>query len=177
MATRKYFQKGLLASQKNDAMKLSRKRKRQHSPTSVSLVRTAEGLTRIVDTGFALHQMGVSKAASKGHANGNAPQFTSESGRKAVAKRWAKHPITRTGMRRGARLVRRKAIPRGPLREKYSLNPVRGVQYFPTLKVWLLTDENGTRPITERTALRRLGIIPKERETLVPVEIIREVKK
>lgn len=170
MAKRSYFQKA------RHKLPTTSSPKRSRGPKTAVLVLTAEGHYRIADSGFVRHQVAVSKSRVKQHALKTAPQFTSVSAKAAITKRWAKHPVTRTGMRRGARLIRRKPVARQPLRDRYTLAPVRGVQYSPALKVWVLTDEFGTRPITERTALIRLGHLPKARESFVPVEIVKKVK-
>lgn len=134
---------------------------------------TADNLTRIVAAPFAQRQMRSAKGGTAQQAKGVAPRFTTESSRAANAKRWARHPPTGRGYRLGARLVRRKPVPRQPLRDHYALNPHRGVQYSPALRCWFVTDDYGTRPIGERSALIRLGHLPRPTDTTVPETIVK----
>jgi len=144
--------------------------------TDVVQILTADNTTRIVGAMFAHRQAmrrkgGIARFA-KGDTRGN---FTSESSRAALAKRWAKKPMTRLGYRKGQRFRNRPQVKRAPLRELYALNPVRGVQYAPSLKVWTVTDEFGTRTISELTALRRLGHLPRATDAVVPETIVKKV--
>lgn len=84
--------------------------------------------------------------------------------------------MTARGYRKGARFVRRKPVPRQPLRERYALTPYRGIQYSPGMRAWFITDVNGTRAISERTALIKLGHLPRQDDRIVPVAITRRVK-
>lgn len=132
-------------------------------------VTLANGQKRVVSTAFALKQLGRSKG---GQLTGPEHRFTSATGSAAVRKRWAKHPVTHTGMRLGARLVRRKVIRREPLRQHYASNPTRGIRYVTGLG-WFY-DAHGTGifiGISERTALKRLGHIPTGTKRIVPIAI------
>jgi len=147
---------------------------RNYKRTDRVQILTADNLTRIVSAPFAQRQMRAAKGGAAGYAKGTkVGAFTSESGRAAINKRWARLKPTGRGYRLGARLVRRKPVPRAPLREQYALNPHRGVQYSPAMRAWFLTDEHGTRPIGERTALIRLGHLPRATDTTVPETIVK----
>lgn len=129
----------------------------------------ASGQTRVVSTGFALQQLGRSKG---GQLTGPEHQFTSATGSAAVRKRWERHPVTRTGMRLGARLVRRKAVKREPLRQHYASNPTRGIRYVNGLGWFYDAAERGQFvQISERTALKRLGHIPTRTKRIMPIAI------
>jgi hypothetical protein len=134
-------------------------------------VKTPDGQSRVVQASFVKQQLGRINGALKLQRTGKSGNFTSETARAAINARWAKHVMTRFGFRKGARFVRRAPVKRAPLRARYAMNPTRGVQYVPNLRVWTVTDDHGTRPITERTALIRLGHLPRRNDAIIPVEI------
>lgn len=84
--------------------------------------------------------------------------------------------MTARGYRKGARFVRRKPVKRQPLRDLYALQPCRGIQYSPVMRAWLISDIHGTRVITERTALQKLGHLPRQNDRVVPLAIEKRVK-
>lgn len=173
---RNFFRKGIAAKSSIVSKPKRPPRIRNHPRPTVVQILTADGRLRIVGSSFARFQMLNANRGIVSYATGAGARFDSTSGRKAVQKRWAKHPQTRLGIRKGARLVRRSPVSRGPLRERYSLSPCRGIQYSPALKVWTITDQHNTRPITERTALRKLGHIPYPDDKIRPIQIVKGVQ-
>lgn len=144
--------------------------------TNIVLVTTADGRKLLSAEPTARRRLNASRGGTAAQANGTAWRFDSSRGRKAAIKRWKRHPMTARGYRKGARFVRRSPVPRQPLRDKYALQPCRGIQYSPALRTWFITDDNGTRGITERTALRKLGHLPRANDRVVPIAIERRVK-
>lgn len=143
---------------------------------STVLVTTANNRKLLMAEDTAARRMFAAQGGIAAQAAGTAHRFTSSKGRKAALKRWRKHPMTARGYRKGARFVRRPPVPRQPFRDKYALEPCRGIQYTPDSKQWVLSDRYGTRIITERTALQRLGHLPKATDRIVPIAVERRVK-
>lgn len=150
---------------------------RKDAPKGIVLIETADGRKLLSSKQEAQRQLQRSKGGQRAQATGRGHAWNSKTARKAALKRWRKHPMTKRGYRRGQRFKNRPPVAHGPLRERYALNPCRGVQYSPALQVWLLTDDSGTRPISERTALRRLGHLPRAIDTVLPVAVLKVVKE
>lgn len=160
---RNYFRKGVTARLTANPAKPV---KRIHKGTVV--VKYSDSVTRITGAAELASQRGRSKGGIANHALGTAHAFDSIAARKAVLARWKRHPKGKSGLRRGQKLRCRPPVKRAPLRELYALSPVDGVQYAPSLAVWVLTDSFGTRTITEYTALVRLGYLQPRRKGRVP---------
>ncbi len=142
----------------------------------VVMLRMPDGGTRNMSARTFVHLQGCSKGGQVTASRPNPGRFTSETGRKAATKIWAtrwrynKHIKSRTG--RASKYAPR--VMRGALRTYYALHETRGIRYyFPTEYsldgFWLLTVVPGVvRRITERTALRRLGHLPRPYTGFIP---------
>lgn len=119
-----------------------------------------------------------SLAGQTAQAKGRGYQWTSDTARAAARKRWKRHPMTARGYRKGQRFTRRPNVQRAPLREKYALPPSANtpIRYRPSDNCWELSDALGTRTISERTALRKLGYLPGPTDRVLPVKIERVVR-
>ena len=140
------------------------------------LVSTASGRKLLLSYPTAVARMRQSLAGQTAQAKGLGYQWTSDTARAAARKRWKRHPMTARGYRKGQRFTRRPNVKRAPLREKYAVAPSSGIQYHPSKQQWSLSDALGTRVITERTALRRLGYLPGPTDRVLPVKIERVVR-
>ena len=149
--------------------------KRKHTRVVVRTNTGRKVLTTLQEAG---RQMGRSSGGMHTQASGKVTtRFSAETGRAAALKRWARHPDTGRGYRLGQRFTKRKTIPRAPLRERYAREPSKGIRYDVALKQWFITDTYSTRPITERTALRRLGYLTRPTDRIVPNTIVKKIGK
>lgn len=137
------------------------------------VVTTQDGQTRMMSSRDAASQLGRSKGGRTAQARGTGHRFTSEEARAAARKLWDKrYPINkRIGARLGRPCNLRPFVYRAPLRLKhvfyYACPP--GVYYLENQ--WVERSNGQTRPIGERTALRRLGYLPYPRKHIVPVTV------
>lgn len=145
-------------------------------PSSVVLIVTADGRKLLCRQPTAFRRLWASKAGTASHASGRGHRFTSATAAAAARKRWARHPPTGRGYRKGARFVFRPRVARAPLRAYYARHPTLGIQYSPPAQGWFVTDDHGTRQLSERAALIKLGHLPRANDRVVPVAIQRRVK-
>jgi len=127
------------------------------------VVQRGNGQTMVVDSAWARKQRGRSKGGQVSQQNGNGHRFTTETGRKAALKTWKRR---RKQSHRGGRITigtparRRPAVNHAALRAFYSEHPTKGITWHPIYD-WTITRGGDTYPLTERTALRHLGHLPK----------------
>lgn len=170
--TRQFFQRGIAAKV---APKPPEPPRHKPKPGTVQ-VELSDGTFRVVSNAYAHRILGSCRAGQIAAVKGQ-NAFTSETGRKAILKRWRKHPQTRLGIRRGQRLrIAKPYVNHAAMRELYALNPTRGIQYSPALKVWTRTDDLGTRTLSERAALTALGHLSRDNDHVVPIRIVRRVQ-
>ena len=137
-----------------------------------AVVELADGSIRFMALAEARKQAGRMAGGVACQAKGTGHRWTAETAKRAVAAREAKRGRdTGRGYRIGQRFVKRPPIARAPLREKHATETIRGVQYDPETREWRVSDEFGTRRVQETTALRKLGYLPRETDSLKPVVI------
>lgn len=140
------------------------------------LVSTASGRKLLLSYPTAVARMRQSLAGQTAQAKGLGYQWTSDTARAAARKRWKRHPMTARGYRKGQRFTRRPNVKRAPLRKAYSTSPINGIQFHTSSASWTISDALGTRTISERTALRKLGYLPGPTDRVLPVKIERVVR-
>lgn len=124
------------------------------------VVKTPVGDTRQYGGSWLAQRQGNAKGGQIAQARGTGYRWDSESARQAALKAWQTRWRKVRGIRIGRRAKQRPRVLRAPLRAIYALEPKNGIQYSPALKVWVITDDQGTRCLSERTALQKLGHLP-----------------
>lgn len=150
---------------------VSRKRKYQGK---VAVVRTGSG-TKLIGLRKLAQLQGNRKGGEVSATRPNAGRFTSATGSRAARKVWATRwrKIARSGIRIGRRSNIRPAVDHAALRDLYSHNQIRGIWFEPASGGWVASwyglDLWGVkRRISERTALQRLGHLPRTRKHWQP---------
>lgn len=171
------------------ACRYARNRKWRKPPVRLPMVGVTSdthGHTRMGGA-HARKQVGRAKGGSTAHAKGTGHHWTPETARAAAASqlRWKyrcdcrngpDHLPTCASLVKGRYLGRtskpRPKVARAPLRAHYAAHPTEGIQWWPPPVnewaqrtgepgYWTHTTQYGTRRIRERTALMRLGHLPK----------------
>ena len=139
--------------------------------SGVSLVRLGSGQVRLMHPAEVARQRGRSKGGQTVQRTGSGHRWTSETGKAAITKHW-KHVRRRKSDNRplGLKSGRRKPLDYKALREQYSRTPRLGIAYSVSEKCWSISDNTGSRPLSETRALQILGHLPKG--TRVPVEVL-----
>jgi len=136
------------------------------------VVRLANGQTRRISSAKVARMVGRARGAEALHTAGKAHRWTSASARAAALKMWRLNPVNRNvGWRLG-----RPAKNRKPLREaerqqirKTHAGPSSGTVWWQQgsdpvgLGSWRVSHSTGSRTISERAALIRLGYLPNPR--------------
>lgn len=114
---------------------------------------------RHMNNRYLARQLGASRSGNNFHGH----RWNSETARKAINTYWKKRARfnKRIGCRIGRPSKRRKAIAYAPLRELYAREPRENIRYIPSTRLWWLTLHNRSVTLQERTALRRLGHLPR----------------
>ena len=166
MPTRHYFAKAIAPPPRRKAPDYRRK-------IVMTTKQTGSGtIYRAMAAREAASQQGRSKGGQTAAARGMSHRWTSESAKEARQKgleaRYGRL-ATRIGVKVGGRIKYRPSVNRAALRVLYTERLVSGVGYDPFYNghpfhkphgQWLVVDTHGTRCISERTALRRLGHLP-----------------
>jgi hypothetical protein len=141
----------------------------KHKGRSVVLKDPVTGVSRVLPSGRYASQMARVKGGNVVQATGACTtRFTSETGRKAAQRLWKTRFRKHRGLRLGVPAHRRPTVGRAALRARYADGWTAGVRYDAVTKTWMLGAYGVVRPITERTALARLGHLPRVRKTWVP---------
>lgn len=167
--SRNFFRKGVEAKKVADNKPLPKPK-----PVHKGLVQieTKEGRVLLMGSAQAAMQQGRSKGGREAHRKGTRFCWTSEQARAAAQKAWKTRWRKAKGIRIGRPAKQRPAVNHAKLRTYYSTRSYMGVQFDAKTNVWMQTDSHNkvTYPITERTALIRLGHLPPPRKRgLVPV--------
>lgn len=135
----------------------------------VAVVRTGSG-TKLIGLRRLAQLRGNSRGGSITATRPNPGRFTSETARKAARKVWATRwrYVPRAGIRIGRKRKNAPQVNRASLRTLYSNNPINNVWFAPEVGLWQLDTGSQTRCITERTALQRLGHLPRARKHWQP---------
>jgi len=133
------------------------------------VVRLPDGQTRRISSAKVARQLGRAKGANTLHAIGKAYVWTSETARTAALKRWKQTPMNkRIGVRLGVSVVRQAAVNHVDLRCIHTDVGLLGVWYVKASRqngpgYWLVKTLIGSRRISERAALIRLGYLRNPR--------------
>lgn len=133
------------------------------------MLRMPNGESRRMNARLMLQQLGRSKGGTNKAAKGNrSGQFTSESGSKAARKLWRTRQRRVNGIRIGQSTKHRKLLDRKAIREAHQ-TPTSKLFYVAAYEQWFVdTGSSFNIPISEQTALRRLGYLKRPRKHLVP---------
>jgi hypothetical protein len=139
---------------------------------------TGKRVVRFLSASAAARKVAASIAGKASQASGRANRFTSESGSKASKKLWTTRQRKVNGIRIGNKLTgwkKGQRLDRMALRKLYHEHPKHGIKCVYQSAVapaWERTDPTTgvTSPITERTALIRLGYM-KQYLRFVPTSI------
>jgi len=124
--------------------------------------------------------MARSKGGRTAQAKGTAHRWTSETARKAAKKLWATRWRKVNGMRIGVPAKKRASVDRQALRERYKngRTETSAITYEGFIEgghVWAECDGVSIRPISERTALRKLGHLPSPTPA-IPLRVVTRIK-
>lgn len=135
------------------------KQQRPDHQYKIVMIRKTSGQLFAMSSAKLAHLQGASKGGQTTAGRPNPGRFTSTSGRKAALKVWKTRWKfnRRIGTRIGRRAKPRPRIAREPLRQFYTMTTKRDIRFDAQQRLWYLAE----RPITERTALQRLGYLPK----------------
>lgn len=168
MPTRTFFNKGRALALRPPKVKPPPKRKIPERAYITVEAPDGKGV-RQYRTRYVNNKLASQKGGQTAQARGTGHRWDSESASKASKKVWRTR--WRVNKRLGVRVCRkpknRPTVSHVELRGFYANNPVKGIVYG-TDTGWLLTDAHGTRRISERTALTRLGHLPS---TYIPVPL------
>src|SRR3990167_3878521 len=168
--TRHYFPKAIAPPPRK------RRIRPQHDGVTVRVL--VRGQSRLVSSRYAAQQMGRSKGGRRAQQLGAGHRWTPDTARQAALKGWAtrRRPSAyREGVRIGGPARYRPRVVRVPIREQYARHQGAGVGYDREQGQWYVRDEaGGTRRLSERYALIRLGMLPpaKRLRGLVPEQVL-----
>lgn len=138
------------------------------------IIQRRNGQTIIMSARRYAHLKGASKGGSVTASRPNPGRFTSETARKAASKAWAtrwRHSVYDPTLRIGRPRKNRPAVSREAVRTQFAGNETRGVWFDQRTGLWYAQIDAGThRPISERAALRRLGLLPTGNRNWVPAQ-------
>jgi hypothetical protein len=138
--------------------------------SKVAIVQTRSG-PKLIGLRQLAQLRGNSKGGTVTASRPNPGRFTPESGRKAAQKvwatRWRLSPF-KSGVRLGRPRTNAPAVKRSPIQAIHSAHPVNGLWFDQKNRCWWLIEGDTHRRITERTALRRLGHLPRTRKHWQP---------
>lgn len=179
MSTRTFFNKGRALALRPPKVKPPPKRKILERAYITVEAPDGKGV-RQYRTRYVNNKLASQKGGQTAQARGTGYRWDSASASKAAKKVWRTR--WRVNKRLGVRVCRkpknRPAVNHVALRAIYAGNPVKGIVYVSAvyrfdnlseLGHWTLTDTHGTRRISERTALTRLGHLPS---TYIPVPLL-----
>jgi hypothetical protein len=160
--TRKYFTKAIAPIKPPKPPVIKR------SKQQFVVVRLPNGETRFMNSGYVAMKMGQSKGGERVQQLGKAHRWTSEEARACAKKLWATRwkMNRRINKRLGRPASNKPMVMRAALRAHYAVWPDKGIHYQPPrllgVGLWILTTKEGSRVLSERAALIRLGHLPSQ---------------
>lgn len=133
------------------------------------VVRLKGGAIRHYAASMVASQQGRARGAEALHISGKAHRWTSTSARDAALKMWKQRPVNkRIGVRLGKRIALRPRLNHAAIRAVYLDSSWSTVWYERGsltigLGHWRVKTATGSRAISERAALVRLGYLPNRR--------------
>lgn len=133
------------------------------------VVRLKGGVTRRIGSAKVALQQGRARGAETLHATGKAHKWDPATARAAALKMWRQRPVNKhVNWRLGKRIRSRPTINHAAIRAVYQMVDWSAVWYGPGSRPnepghWHIKTETGSRIISERAALIRLGYLPNPR--------------